>query len=145
MWTIQCSAFPVLPIAVSALRGPSTRRPSSGQSGGSDSRTPSEPLDPPHDWGLPQWRGRTFYGDDTVKRKAGSGALHLVQHLSDIVPLGASGFARRGKDLGDKLGAGHHTSSLIEGIDKWEKWLNTTISAVAVLDEGGLTIYHNTI
>jgi hypothetical protein len=34
------------------------------------------------------------------------------------VPLGASGFARRGQDLGDKLGAGHNTSSLIEGIDK---------------------------
>jgi hypothetical protein len=34
------------------------------------------------------------------------------------VPLGASGLARRGQDLGDKLGAGHHTSSLIEGIDK---------------------------
>src|ERR1700677_1451312 len=34
MRTIQCSAFPVLPIAVS-LCAPSTRRPSSGPSGGS--------------------------------------------------------------------------------------------------------------
>jgi hypothetical protein len=25
--------------------------------------------------------------------------------------------------VGDKLGAGHHTSSLIVGIDKQEKWL----------------------
>src|ERR1700746_3520751 len=67
MWTIQCSAFPVLPIAVS-LCGRSTRRPSSGQSGGLNSRTPSEPLDPPMIGGFHNGVG-TFYGDDTVRGK----------------------------------------------------------------------------
>jgi hypothetical protein len=81
-----------------------------------DSRTPSEPLDPPM-IGLPQWRGHFLWGR-YGQGKASSGAIHLVQHHSDIGPLGAGGLARRGQDLGDKLGAGHHTSSLIEGVGK---------------------------
>jgi hypothetical protein len=53
-----------------------------------DSRTPLGPLDPP------------------------------VQDHSDIVSLGAGILARRWQDVGDQLGAGHHTSTLIEEIDE---------------------------
>ena len=81
-----------------------------------DSRTPLGPLDPPMRGSFHNGVG-TFYGDDTLNGKASSGALPLVRHHSDIGSLGAGILAGRWQDVGDQLGAGHHTSSLIEGID----------------------------
>jgi hypothetical protein len=42
----------------------------------------------------------------------------MVEDYSDIVSLGTGVLAGWWHHLGDKLGAGHHTSSLIEEIDE---------------------------
>jgi hypothetical protein len=79
-----------------------------------DSRTPLGPVDPPMRGGFRDGVG-TFYADETLQRETGPHTIFMDQDYSDIVSLGAGVLARWWQDVGDQLGTGHRTSSLIGG------------------------------
>jgi hypothetical protein len=53
-----------------------------------------------------------------LQRETGPHTIHMVQDHSDIMSLGAGVLAGCWQDMGDELGAGHHTSTLIEEINE---------------------------